>query len=312
MVALSVSRSASPARDRAAALVKWRRNWPAALSLLPAAIIVAVIYLGTMLWTVMLSFTSSKTLPSFEFVGWAQYNRLFNTERFTASAWHILIFGVLFVAFCLVLGFLLAVLIDQKIRFESAFRTIYLYPFSMSFIVTGLIWQWLLHPELGLEKAVRDLGFTSFSFNWIVDNDKVVYTLVIAAVWQASGLVMALMLAGLRGVDAEIWKAARVDAIPTWRVYVSIILPMITPMIVAATVLLAVGVARLYDLVVAMTKGGPGISSEMPAKFIMDNFFERANVGLGSAAATVQLVAVIVALAPWVYLEHLRPRRRSR
>ena len=286
-----------------------RAQLPATIALAPAIIIVLVAYVGAMIWTVRLSFTSSKMLPVFDFVGSAQYQRLFNTERFVFSAWHILIFGVLFIAGCLVLGFLLAVFIDQRVRFEGLLRTIFLYPFAMSFIVTGLVWQWFLNPELGLQKVVRDLGFPNFSFDWIVDQNLVVYTLVIAGIWQSSGLVMAIMLAGLRGIDSELWKATRIDAIPTWRVYVSIVLPMIAPMVVTAAVLLAVAVAKLYDLVVAMTKGGPGLSSEVPAKFIMDNLFERSNVGLGTAAATVLLVTVIAILSPWIYMEHLRPKR---
>jgi glucose/mannose transport system permease protein len=287
----------------------WRRQAPAAIALLPAAIIVILIYLGAMLWTVRLSFSSSKMLPVFDFVGLQQYQRLFATERFVLSTWHIALFGVLFIIGCLVLGFVLAVFIDQYVRFEDAFRTIFLYPYSMSFIVTGLAWQWFLNPGLGLQKAVRDLGFANFTFDWLVQQDYVIYTLVIAAIWQASGLVMAILLAGLRGIDAELWKATRIEGIPTWRVYVSIVLPMLTPMLVTASVLLAVAVAKLYDLVVAMTKGGPGLASEVPAKFIMDNFFERANVGLGSAAATVLLVTATALIAPWVYAEHLRPRR---
>jgi len=291
------------------AILVWRRQAPAAIALLPAAIVVLSIYLGAMLWTVRLSFSSSKMLPVFDFVGLQQYQRLFATERFVLSIWHIALFGVLFIAGCLVLGFLLAVFIDQYVRFEDTFRTIFLYPYSMSFIVTGLAWQWFLNPGLGLQKAVRDLGFANFRFDWLVQQDYVIYTLVIAAIWQASGLVMAIFLAGLRGIDSELWKATRIEGIPTWRVYVSIVLPMLTPMLVTASVLLAVAVAKLYDLVVAMTKGGPGLASEVPAKFIMDNFFERANVGLGSAAATVLLVTVTALIAPWIYAEHLRPRR---
>jgi glucose/mannose transport system permease protein len=300
-----VRQAAEPLR----AILVWRRQAPAAIALIPSAIIVLSIYVGAMLWTVRLSFSSSKMLPVFDFVGLQQYERLFATERFVLSTWHIALFGVLFITGCLVLGFLLAVFIDQNVRFEDAFRTVFLYPFSMSFIVTGLAWQWFLNPGLGLQKAVRDLGFANFSFDWLVQQNYVIYTLVIAAIWQASGLVMAILLAGLRGIDAELWKATRIEGIPTWRVYVSIVLPMLTPMLVTASVLLAVAVAKLYDLVVAMTKGGPGLASEVPAKFIMDNFFERANVGLGSAAATVLLVTVTALIAPWVYAEHLRPRR---
>lgn len=303
----------APAPPRARPpLSRWRSKAPAILALIPAACVVLFIYIGAMVWTVRLSFSSSKMLPVLDNVGFNQYRRLFATERFNLSVEHIALFGCLFIAGSLVIGFLLAVFIDQRVRGEGVFRTIFLYPYAMSFIVTGLAWQWFLNPELGLQKAVREAGFPDFTFDWIVDQNRVMYTLVIAAIWQASGLVMAILLAGLRGVDAELWKATRIDAIPTWRVYVSIILPMIAPMLVTAAVLLAVAVAKLYDLVVAMTKGGPGLSSEVPAKFIMDNFFERSNVGLGSAAATVLLVTVIAILSPWIYSQHLRPQGARR
>lgn len=283
-----------------------RSQLPAALALLPAALILLVVYIGTMAWTLRLSFTSSKMLPVMYFVGWNQYTRLFNTECFIISINNIWVFGILFIPGALVCGFLLAVFIDQRVRAEGLLRTIFLYPYALSFIVTGLVWQWLLNPTLGLQKVVRDLGFPHFQFDWIVQPGCVVYTLVIAGIWQASGLVMAILLAGLRGIDAELWKATKIDAIPTWRVYVSIILPMLSPMIATASVLLAVSVAKLYDLVVAMTHGGPGLSSEVPTKFVMANFFERSNVGLGSAAASVLLVSVIIILSPWIYSQYFR------
>ncbi|MFL5336651.1 MAG: carbohydrate ABC transporter permease [Geminicoccaceae bacterium] len=286
-------------------------RYPAAyLALLPAAAIVVVAYLGCMLWTARLSFTSSKLLPKLDWVGLAQYQRLFENERFVVSVENIVIFGVLYLVGALIFGFLLAVFIDQRIRGEAVFRTIFLYPYSMSFIVTGLAWQWFLNPELGLQKLVRDLGFAGFTFDWIVNQQMVIYTLVIAGLWHASGLVMAILLAGLRGIDADLWKAARVDGIPTWRVYLSIVLPLLGPMVVTVVVLLSVQVARLYDLVVAMTRGGPGISSEVPAKFVMDHLFERNNIGLATAAATMMLVAVVCILTPWFYARYARPQVR--
>ena len=288
-----------------------RVRYPAAyLALLPAAVIVVVAYLGCMLWTARLSFTNSKLLPKLDWVGLAQYQRLFENERFVVSVENIAIFGVLYLVGALIFGFLLAVFIDQRVRGEAVFRTIFLYPYSMSFIVTGLAWQWFLNPGLGLQKLVRDLGFTGFTFDWIVNQQMVVYTLVIAGLWHASGLVMAILLAGLRGVDADLWKAARVDGIPTWRVYLSIVLPLLGPMAVTVVVLLSVQVARLYDLVVAMTRGGPGISSEVPAKFVMDHLFERNNIGLATAAATMMLVAVVCILTPWFYARYARPQGR--
>jgi glucose/mannose transport system permease protein len=287
-----------------------RARLPAALALLPTAVVVLVVYLGCMIWTVRLSFSSSRLLPKLDWVGLEQYQRLFDNARFLVSIENIVIFGVLFIAGCLVLGFLLAVFIDQRVRAEGVFRTVFLYPHAMSFIVTGLAWQWFLNPQLGLQKLVRDAGFESFTFDWLVSREMAIYTLVIAGVWQASGLVMAILLAGLRGVDADLWKAAKVDGIPTWRVYSSIVLPLLSPMIVTATVLLAVAVAKLYDLVVAMTHGGPGIATEVPAKFVMDHLFERNNIGLGTAAASVMLVTVVAILAPWFYARYGRPGGR--
>lgn len=287
------------------------RQWTVYTAMLPLAATVLFAYIGTVGWSVWISFTSSRTLPSSNFVGLAQYVRLFETERWIVSLHNVVIFGVLFIVACLVIGFLLAVFIDQKVAGEGALRTIFLYPYAMSFVATGLVWQWMLNPQLGLQSTMRDLGWDSFTFDWIVSQDKVIYAVVIAAVWQASGLVMALMLAGLRGIDDSLWKAARIDGIPRWRVYVSIVLPMMGPAIATAFVLLAVGVVKVYDVVVAMTQGGPGTASEVPAKFIMDYLFTRANIGLASAASTVLLLTVIALLAPYLYAKSRAARREA-
>jgi glucose/mannose transport system permease protein len=279
---------------------KWHR-WPVYAALAPMIATVLLAYLGTIGWSVRMSFSSSRTLPIGDFVGFTQYVKLFNNERWMLSLQNVAIFGVLFIGACLVLGFLLAVFIDQQVRGEGLLRTVFLYPYAMSFVATGLVWQWMLNPELGIQATVRGLGFEHFRFDWIVDQDMVIYAIVIAAVWQASGLVMALMLAGLRGIDDSLWKAARVDGIPRWRYYASIVLPMLGPSFATAFVLLAVGVIKVYDVVVAMTQGGPGTASEVPAKFIMDYLFGRANLGLASAASTVLLATVLALLVPWMF-----------
>ncbi|WP_394789469.1 carbohydrate ABC transporter permease [Rhodoferax sp.] len=283
-----------------------RQNWAVNLALLPMAITVLCCYIGTVLWSLRISTTSSKTFPASDFVGMAQYVKLFTTERWTLSLQNMLVFGLIFVSACLAIGFLLAVFIDQKVRGEGLLRTIFLYPYAMSFVATGLVWQWMLNPTLGLQEAVRQLGFPNFEFDWIISQDKVMYAIALAAVWQSAGLVMALLLAGLRGVDEEIWKAARIDGIPVWRVYLSIVLPMIAPSIATATVLLSLGVIKVFDVVVAMTGGGPGIASEVPAKFIMDYLFNRANIGLASAASVVLLLVVLALLLPWLYAKKRR------
>ena len=289
-----------------------RRAVAAQLALLPMAITVLGVYIGTVLWSIRISFSSSKIFPTHDFVGLAQYQRLFNTERWIVSLQHLVVFGVLFIVACLVLGFLLAVFLDQRVRGENALRTVFLYPYAMSFVATGLVWQWMLNPELGIQSTVRSLGLPGFEFDWIVSQDKVIYTLVIAAVWQASGLVMAVLLAGLRGIDEALWNAARIDGVPRWRYYLSVVLPQLGPAFGTAFVLLAVGVVKVYDVVVAMTQGGPGNASEVPAKFIMDNLFNRANVGLASAASTVMLLTVLALLLPWWYGRSVQSRREAR
>jgi glucose/mannose transport system permease protein len=203
----------------------------------------------------------------------------------------------------MVIGFLLAVLMDQKIRFESAFRTIMLYPFALSFIVTGLVWQWIMNPTLGLQGTMRNLGWESFRFDWIAQSDMVIYALLIAGLWQGTGFVMILMLAGLRGIDEEIWKASRVDGIPTWKTYLFVVLPMMRGVMVTAVVIIGSGIVRLYDLVVALTKGGPGIASEVPAKYVYDYMFTAGNIGQGLAASTMMLLTVMIIIIPWAYLE---------
>ena len=291
-----------PARRRIGSRVS------AQIALAPALLIALVMYCGTTGWTLWISLTSSRMLPNSVFVGTRQYDVLAVNDRWLASITNIATFGVLFMIAALAIGFLLAALIDQKIRAESLLRSVFLDPFSMSFIVTGLAWRWMLDPTLGIEKLLHDMGFASAHFDWIIRPERVIYTLVIAAVWHAAGLVMAIMLAGLRGVDREIWSAARIDGLPTWRVLVFIVIPMMRGSFATAFVLLATSVVRLYDLSVSMTNGGPGISSEVPAKFVMDFLFERGNLGLATAAATTMLVTIIAVVAPWYYWQTRQTR----
>jgi glucose/mannose transport system permease protein len=280
------------------------------LALLPMALVAIVGYLGAAIWTLRISLTSSRTFPSGHFIGLAQYQRLFDNERWLLSLHNLAVYGLLFVLASLVLGCLLAVFIDQQVMGEGLLRTIFLYPYAMSFIATGVVWQWLLTPGDGIEAALRAFG-ADVHFDWIVSQDMAIVCVVIATVWQASGLVMAMVLAGLRGVDPEIWKAARLDGIPAWRVYLQIVLPMLWPTIATVLLLLATAVAKLYDAVVAMTQGGPGIASEVPAKFIMDHLFLRSNVGLASAGAVVLLVPVLALLAPYAYARAYANRSRE-
>lgn len=279
------------------------RNLSAKFASIPMVLTALLVFLGGSCWTILYSFTNSKLLPRLQFVGLDQYRRLWTTSKWLVAIENLLFYGLCALVFSLLIGFLLAALLDRKIRFESAFRTIFLYPFALSFVVTGLVWQWLLNPEFGVQQVVRNLGWTSFNFDPLYNPDIVIYGILIAALWQQTGLVMCLMLAGLRGVDEEIWRAARIDGIPIWKTYVFIIIPMLRPVFITALVIIASGIVKVYDLVVAQTSGGPGISSEVPAKFVYDTMFLGQNLGQGFAASTMMLLTVMIVVVPWAYLE---------
>jgi glucose/mannose transport system permease protein len=296
--------AAPPALDVARRPNPLTRNLSAKIAAVPMIATALIIFVGCTVWSVYYSFTGSRLLPVSDFVGLAQYYRLFSTFRWYQAMQNVVIFGVFSMVFSLVVGFVLAALIDQKIRFENTFRTIYLYPFAMSFIVTGLVWQWILNPLNGIEKVVRDLGWEGFVFDWLVRPETAIYCIVIAGLWQGTGLVMALMLAGLRGIDEEIWKAARVDGIPTWKTYVFIVIPMMRPVLVTTIVLISIGIIRVYDLVVALTNGGPGTATDVPAKYVINMLFSNGNLGQGLAASTIMLAAVLVIVVPWSIREY--------
>jgi len=280
------------------------RNINAKIAAIPMVLTTLVVFVGGTIWTVVYSFTNSKLLPKLKFVGFDQYERLWSNSRWLISIENLALFGVFSLIFTISVGFLLAVLMDQKIRFEDTFRTIMLYPFALSFVVTGLVWQWILNPQFGIQGIVRDMGWESFTFDPLNSPTTVLYGLLIAGLWQGTGFVMCLMLAGLRGIDEDIWKAARVDGIPTWKTYVMVIIPMMRPVFITTLVIVASGIIRLYDLVVAMTSGGPGgNASQVPAMYVYDYMFQAQNLGQGFAASTMMLLSVLIVLIPWAYLE---------
>ncbi len=284
------------------------KNFAAKTAAIPMMYIVLFAFIGCSMWTVLYSTSDARIYPLYTYVGLKQYYRLFGAEIWHIAVKNVLIYIALSTVGAMVIGFLLAVFMDQKIRLEGLFRTIYLYPFALSFIVTGHVWAWIFSPEYGLEKSVRQLGWTSFSFDWIANNDKAIYCVIIAGLWQGTGLVMALMLAGLRGIDEEVWKAARVDGIPKWRTYISIVIPMMRPVLITTLVFVAAGAFRVYDIVVALTDGGPGISTTVPSQYVYKYLFSG-NIGQGLAAATTMLVVSAVILIPWVYVEFVKGKQ---
>ena len=266
------------------------------------AVILWFVY-GFVLWTFYISLTKSKMLPRYEFWGFEQHFRLWSNPRWFNAVENLIIFTVLFVGICLLIGIILSILLDQKIRAEGFLRTVYLYPMALSFIVTGTAWKWMLNPTMGIEKLVTDWGFTNFTFDWLVNRDMSIYTIVIAAVWQSSGFVMALFLAGLRSIDDEIVKAAKIDGASLYSIYITIILPMMRPVFMSSIVILLHISIKSYDLVIALTAGGPGISSDMPAVYMTQMAFHRSEIGLASASAVMMFLTVLAVVVPYLYSE---------
>jgi len=261
------------------------------------------------LWTLWLSLSTSTILPDPSYGGFGEYVALWKSKRWTVAYQNLFLFGSLYVVGSLVVGTLLAVLIDQRVRFESFWRTVYLYPLAISFIVTGTVWRWIFHPQTGVELALQDMGWLSAQFDWITDRDMALYVVVITGIWHASGFAMALILAGLRSVDGDLVKAAQIDGASLFRTYRRVILPSIWPIFMAVAVVLLQFAVKTYDLVVALTQGGPGVSTTVPAIVVYDLMFQRGQIAQGSAAAVMILVALALVLIP--YSLYTSWRRRS-
>ena len=285
-----------------------RASWLPRLVVAPSFVLALLFIYGLIAWNGYLSVSASRLLPNYEFAGFQQYANLFESDRFRVALSNMAIFGTLFVGGAMAIGLLLAILLDQKIRAEGALRTIYLYPMALSFIVTGTAWKWILNPGLGLEHLVREWGWTSFTFDWLVNPDKAIYCIAIAGIWQSAGFVMALFLAGLRGIDDSIVKAAQVDGASLPRIYWRILIPSLRPVFFSTLMVVSHLAIKSFDLVMALTAGGPGYATDLPATFMYAMAFSRGQIGLGAASATVMLALVAAIVVPYLYSE-LRVRK---
>ncbi len=278
-------------------------RWLPRLVITPIFAVAFLFIYGLIAWNGYLSLSASRLLPNYEFVGLAHYAQLFESERWGVALKNLAIFSVLFIGVGLALGLLLAILLDQKIRLEGTLRAIYLYPMALSFIVTGTAWKWILNPGLGLEHVVQQWGWSSFTFDWLINPDKAIYTVVIAGVWQSAGFVMALFLAGLRGIDEAIVKAAQIDGASMPRIYWRILIPSLRPVFFSTLLVLSHISIKSFDLVMALTAGGPGFATDVPATFMYAMAFSRGQIGLGAASATVMLATVAAIVVPYLYSE---------
>ena len=271
--------------------------------LAPSFALTLVFVYGFILWTVYLSFSKSRLVPNYDFVGLEQYYRLWSIPNWYVALTNLAIYGTLYITLSLILGLLIAILLNQRIRAEGLLRAIYLYPMAVSFIVTGTAWQWFLNPGLGLDRVMHAWGWQSFTFDWLINPRMAIYTIVIAGVWQTSGFVMAMFLAGLRGVDNEIIKAAQIDGASTPNIYWRVIIPQLRPVFLSALIVLAHMAIKSYDLVIALTGGGPGNATEMPSTFMYSYTFTRNQMGVGAASAVIMLMTISALIVPYLYSE---------
>ena len=287
--------------------LRWSKATPQ-IALAPAVVLTAVAFLGSIFWTLYLSLTKSKRLPDYtiDWSNWAkQYRRVFNDDGW-AIAFSNLIFLAIGSALAILFGFILAAMIDREKRGQDIFRTLFLYPLAVSLIVTGVAWRWILNPSMGLEAFLQSHGVTWIHFNWLAEGRTAMYAIILASVWQSAGFYMALMLSGLKSINTEIWSAARLDGISVWRLYIEIIIPMMKFTFLTCAILLSLGVIKAYDIVLAMTNGGPGQSTWVPGYYTIDALAKKQNLGLASAAASMMLLFTLAVFLPLVLLTYRR------
>jgi glucose/mannose transport system permease protein len=270
------------------------------LAVLMPSLIASFVYVFVFTaWTFYISLSDSSLLPTYGYLGFENYAHLWASRRWNIAYSNLFLFSAAYVAGALFIGLMLAILIDQRVRGESTWRTIFMYPLAVSFIVTGTVWGWLYNPSGGIEFLLRGLGWESFRFSLTTDRNYAIYAIVLTGIWQSSGFAMALFLAGLRSVDQDIIKAAQIDGASAFRTYRRVILPTIAPIFIAVIVVLLQFAIKTFDLAIALTKGGPGISTTFPAIYVYDLMFQRGQIAEGAAAAIMMLVALTVVLVPY-------------
>jgi len=282
-------------------------KWTPILFITPSIVAVGIFVYGFISWTGFISFTKwNNVLPDYTLVGFENYRKLFANMRFQIDLHNTLVFTVIFVASCLLIGLLLAVLIDQRIKGEGMFRNLFLLPMAVSFIVSGVIWHWLFNPgsiqlgNIGVNQLFEKLGLNFLNSGWYTDPKIGIIAVAIAAVWQFSGYTMALYLAGLRGIPLELREAAAIDGANQWKIFYYITLPFLRPITFGAIIILGHISLKIFDLVVAMTGSGPAFSCDVPALFMYDTTFRGNHFAQGASIAIILLLLVSLLIIPYL------------
>ena len=282
-------------------------KWTPILFITPSIVAVGIFIYGFIGWTGFISFTKwNNVLPDYTLAGFENYRKLFANMRFQIDLQNTLVFTVIFVTFSLLIGLLLAVLIDQRIKGEGIFRNLFLLPMAVSFIVSGVIWRWLFNPgsiqlgNIGVNQQFEKVGLNFLICGWYTDPEIGIKAVAIAAIWQFSGYTMALYLAGLRGIPLELREAAAIDGASKWKIFYHITLPFLRPITFGAIIILGHISLKIFDLIVAMTGSGPAFSSDVPAFFMYDTTFRGNHFSQGASIAIVLLLLVSLLIIPYL------------
>lgn len=282
-------------------------KWTPILFITPSIVAVGIFVYGFIGWTGFISLTKwNNVLPDYTLVGFKNYRKLFANMRFQIDLNNTLVFTTIFVISCLVIGLLLAILIDQRIKGEGIFRNLFLLPMAVSFIVSGVIWRWLFNPgsiqmgNIGVNQLFEKVGLNFLICGWYTDPDIGIKAVAIAAIWQFSGYTMALYLAGLRGIPLELREAASIDGADQFQIFYHIILPFLRPITFGAIIILGHISLKIFDLIVAMTGSGPAFSCDVPAFFMYDTTFRGNHFAQGASIAIVLLLLVSLLIIPYL------------
>jgi glucose/mannose transport system permease protein len=294
-----------------------REKWLSFLFLLPSLIAIFVFVYGFIAWTGYISLTKWNTfVQDLTFAGFENYRFLFADFRFQSDLRNTVVFTLLFMVVCIFLGLLLAVLLDRKRKGENLFRNIFLFPMALSFIVTGVVWQWIFNPSTGINLILKHVGVSDPPL-WYVQTKVVpdlqlgqlhfglplaLIAVIIAAAWQLSGFTMAMFLSGLRSISDELKEAARVDGATEWQVFRHILLPQLKPIMFSAIIILGHISLKIFDLIYAMTGPGAAFVTDMPGLYMVETTFKGSHYAQGAAIAIIMLILVSLLIIPYLVL----------
>jgi glucose/mannose transport system permease protein len=304
----------SPGRRRAAHRRRLPRWAPGVILIVPSVVLTAVFVYGLIGWNVKVSLSDwNQAVPTSGFVGLDNYEGLFDDERWSGAVRNAVIFTAVFATGSIIMGAIIALLLDKGVRGEGVFRAIYLFPMAVSFIASGIVWRWLMNPAPGERASGLNVIFDKAGLDFLVNDwwqapDWGIAAIALPAIWQLTGYIMALYLAGFRGVPDDLREAARMDGASEWRVYRHVVFPHLRPITLSALIIIGHISIKVFDLIVAIA--GKQIVADMPAVYMWQLVFDARDAAKGAAIATLLLIGISVLIIPYLIFT-VRSERRA-